>query len=487
MEVLAPHRTYYIFDFHPLDYPFSPLAALDHLHIRTRVYTYMSYHVSVQPNMASTTTADPVALPIYQTKTSISKTRRHAPGACTTCKSRRTKVSGLTGRSTPPPSASHLVRQCIVPSPGMQCDYCRHKELRCVIQSDDQRKRQVVLRLPQLPPSPSSFSTYSLGFSRARPKSRSYVASLEDRIQTLTATLARRLPTPQTLPYTQNANDTADAVGTEQEPQPLNVGSSWMPVFEVSEDQDRADDGGSSAQLPNWGLGVHILEVHSMNTKSTAEENDMESPFSRSTSSISGRPDSRASGQEHRPSAETADPGDQSTAGPRCSIPGATTSLSGGTLLCATEVESAEKFMCANRVLEDLAVTTHDYLMSLYWTSFNNDAMIVNQELFYRDKATGCSQYYSCFLHMSMLAMGFRFSDRSRSDIQMISLDTRSSILQQTSRHLAEYELGEPGELPSVQALLILSDLEYGVGKTGPSWSYAGNYAPYNNDARAIP
>jgi hypothetical protein len=224
-----------------------------------------------------------------------------------------------------------------------------------------------------------------------------------------------------------------------------------------------------------------------MDTKNTTEVNDMKSPISRSTSAISGRPGSRARGQEHRPFPETANLPDQSTARPRYSIPGATISLSGETSLCATNVESAEKVMCANRILEDLAVTTHDYLMSLYWNSFNNDALLVNQELFYRDKATGGSQYYSCFLHLSMLAMGFRFSDRSRSDIQMISLDTRSSILQQTSRYLAEHELGDPGELPSVQALLILSDLEYGIGKTGSSWSYAGNYAPYNNDGRAIP
>lgn len=303
------------------------------------------------------------------------------------------------------------------------------------------------------------------------------MASLEDRIQTLTATLARRLPTPQASPYTQNSNDTAPAVGAEQEFHALAVGSSWIPVFEVSGDQDRTDDGGSSVPLPNWESDVQTLESDSMNTKNTTEENDMKSPFSRSTSAISARRGSRTSGRERRPSAETSDPGDQSTAGPRRSTPGATTSLSGETLLCAAEVKSAEKVMCANRVLEELAVATHDYLMSLYWTSFNNDAMLVNQELFYRDKATGCSQYYSCFLHSSMLAMGFRFSDRSRSDIQMISLDTRSSILQQTSRHLAEYELGEPGELPSVQALLILSDLEYGVGRTGPSWSYAGDYA----------
>lgn len=300
--------------------------------------------------------------------------------------------------------------------------------------------------------------------------------SLEDRIRMLNASLARHLSTANTPLHALDPDDSTLVGGDETHSQLLDVGSPWISAFEVSKDRDQIDDGGSGALVPDRGPGVQMLEAESTNGKNAPEQHDTKSPFFGSESAISSRSSSRARASVMKQSAspEMVLPSDQSAARPRYFGPDASMSLFGETSFCATAVECVDQARCANRVLRDLAATTHDYLMDLYWNSFNTSTILVNQELFYRDKATENSQYYSGFLHLSMLAMGFRFADPSRSDIQKISLDTRSSIMEQTSRHMVEYELENPGGLPSVQALLILGDLEYGVGRTGTSWSYAG-------------
>lgn len=123
-----------------------------------------------------------------------------------------------------------------------------------------------------------------------------------------------------------------------------------------------------------------------------------------------------------------------------------------------------------------LSTSTHDFLLSLYWKYFNNVFQVVCREAFEEDRHLGRPMYYSKLLHVCILAVSFRFADSTRADMKALLLEgtDRESILHHEARMLAKDELNSPGGLPSVQALLILGDLEIGVGRNHAAWMYIG-------------
>jgi hypothetical protein len=130
-------------------------------------------------------------------------------------------------------------------------------------------------------------------------------------------------------------------------------------------------------------------------------------------------------------------------------------------------------------VIRGLSEETRDYLLDLYWKYYNSVLQVVSQEAFLEDKATGRSANYSGFLHVCLLAMGFRFADTKRQDMQpLLSHKDRENELHREARRLIEYELESPGGVPSVQALLILGDLECAAGQDNTGWMYVGGLSP---------
>lgn len=126
-------------------------------------------------------------------------------------------------------------------------------------------------------------------------------------------------------------------------------------------------------------------------------------------------------------------------------------------------------------ILEDISPATKEYLMDLYWTYYNTVLHVVHMEAFLDDQREGRHTHYSALLHICILAMGIRFADPTRPDINGLLLGTgRESRLQIEAKRLLEYELQIPGGLPSVQALLILGDLECAVGRDNTGWMYVG-------------
>jgi hypothetical protein len=73
-----------------------------------------------------------------------------------------------------------------------------------------------------------------------------------------------------------------------------------------------------------------------------------------------------------------------------------------------------------------------------------------------------------------MLGIGFRFSDWDREDVKAITLGNRESTLHREAKAMVEVELEQPGGIASVQALLMLADLECGVGRDTTGWVYSG-------------
>jgi Fungal specific transcription factor domain len=136
--------------------------------------------------------------------------------------------------------------------------------------------------------------------------------------------------------------------------------------------------------------------------------------------------------------------------------------------------ESFEQTRRAEKIIRQLPMETYEYLMSLFWQHYNSYMHVIHQEAFHEDRENGRTQFYSPFLHICVLAVGFRFADRSRLDMQRITVAPRESSLHREAKYMLEFELERPSGITMVVALLIMSDLECGVGRDNLGWLYSG-------------
>jgi hypothetical protein len=140
--------------------------------------------------------------------------------------------------------------------------------------------------------------------------------------------------------------------------------------------------------------------------------------------------------------------------------------------------EPAEQIRRAERIIRSLSQDTHDYLMSCFWDYYNAPLQVIDRAAFEADRFADNPKFYSSFLHITILAGGYRFADLDREDIQRISLGNRESTFHRESKYMLDIELERPGGIPSVQALLILGDMECGVGRDNTGWMYSGKDLP---------
>lgn len=138
--------------------------------------------------------------------------------------------------------------------------------------------------------------------------------------------------------------------------------------------------------------------------------------------------------------------------------------------------EPPEQVRRAERIIRSLTTSTHDYLMENFWTHYNSVLKIIHRDAFDADKESQNPKFYSSFLHICILAMAFRFADSDRDDMRRIALGSRESTLHREAKYMLDIELERPGGIPSVQALLLLGDLECGVGRDNTGWMYAGKF-----------
>jgi hypothetical protein len=136
--------------------------------------------------------------------------------------------------------------------------------------------------------------------------------------------------------------------------------------------------------------------------------------------------------------------------------------------------EPPEQVRRAERIIRSLTSSTHDYLMNHFWEYYNSVLRIIDREAFEADRDAQNPKFYSSFLHITILAMGYRGADMDREDMKKISLGNRESTLHREAKYMLDIELERPGGIPSVQALLLLGDLECGVGRDNTGWMYSG-------------
>ncbi|KAI0869748.1 fungal-specific transcription factor domain-containing protein [Hypoxylon argillaceum] len=136
--------------------------------------------------------------------------------------------------------------------------------------------------------------------------------------------------------------------------------------------------------------------------------------------------------------------------------------------------DSLEKVRRAERIIRSLTPKTHDYLMQSFWKYHNSVLQVIDRVAFEADRGSENPRHYSPFLHIIILAIGWRFANKDRYDIARINLGNHESTIHREARHMLETELEGPMGIASVQALLLLGDLECGVGRDYTGWMYAG-------------
>lgn len=127
-----------------------------------------------------------------------------------------------------------------------------------------------------------------------------------------------------------------------------------------------------------------------------------------------------------------------------------------------TEQQVSAQTRHARKIIHSLPLETYNYLMSLFWQCYNAVIHVLHHEAFNEDREAGRTQFYNEFLHVCVLAMGFRFADKSRPDIKKLAISQIESTLHREAKHMLNHELERLGGISSVAALLLLGDLECG-------------------------
>jgi hypothetical protein len=146
--------------------------------------------------------------------------------------------------------------------------------------------------------------------------------------------------------------------------------------------------------------------------------------------------------------------------------------------------KTPESFWPISTLVHGLAPETHDYIIDLFFDCHNSALHVVHKWAFFDDLRSGGTQFYSNFLHMAMLAEGYRYADRTRNDIKTFAYTGGagggangggdSSVFHTKAKKMAELELVKSGGVPSIQAFFLLGDLEVGCGRDDCGWMFAG-------------
>ncbi|KAF5657466.1 nirA-like transcription factor [Fusarium heterosporum] len=348
-------------------------------------------------------------------QTNKQQVRHRASVACASCRDRRIR--------------------CVVPRDQTQCNACSKSGAECIIKNDDERRR---------------------------PISKAYMSSLSDRISMLEGLLLERgvVPPPATHPP-QTRHGFQEGIGTTASTSdlPMNFDSrspgseghsppdSYADDSLVHEGESGADHTRETLSLPsrsNDDSPFHILD---------AKQEDIIHRLLSTKGNLSF---------------------DQISGRLRFFGPTANSHVYAESTSLSDSCEPPDQIRRAERIIQSLSPETHDYLLDGFFQYYNSVIQIIDRDAFEADRITKSSKFYSHFLHITVLATGYRAADVDREDMRKITVNPRESSLHREAKHMLDIELERPGGIPSVQALLLLGDLECGVGRDNTGWMYSG-------------
>jgi hypothetical protein len=360
------------------------------------------------------------------TKEKSSKPRHRASVACASCRDRRIR--------------------CVVPPGDKECTQCKRSGVDCVIKNDDERRRY------------GYASTNSYVANTFRPISRAYMCSLTERVALLETMLKDQ----------------------GQEPPPANHPPKTRHGNQQNEDDspNRRATNSQNVQHEQSSPGSQPSpqDDYIYQDFDPLEQNESPLGDEESASSPSILPLPKKDGMVNRLLSTRGHLSFDQLSG-RLRYFGPTTNCHvhseiGNPMDSAQE--QSEQARRADKIIRSLPLETYDYLMDLFWQCYNPVIHVLHHEAFNEDREMGRTQFYSGFLHVCVLAMGFRFAEKNRPDIGKIALPQMESTLHREAKYMLDHELERPGGIPSVVALLLLGDLECGVGRDNLGWMYGG-------------
>ncbi|KAL6230332.1 fungal-specific transcription factor domain-containing protein [Aspergillus navahoensis] len=316
--------------------------------------------------------------------------------------------------------------RCVLRPRQTACTQCQETGQECIIKNDDQRRK---------------------------PASKAYVSQLQDRIQQLQAALRER--EEQSFAKSKNVKNNNILInhsGSPEIAQPAEVycDRAQLPAPHASEPVSPPQYKESPARSLNSPIYRPLTPINSALKKSSMAHRLLSTRGHVSFDQLTGQ---------------------QRYFGPttNCHI----------YLAIASESEESrrqarEQCRRTQRVLSTLSQESQEYLMQMFWKHYNSVIRVVHQEAFEAGRDAGGGPFYSGFLHICILAAGYRFADKQRPDMVRITLPGRESLLHREAKYMLDYEMERPGGLPSIAALLLLGDLEIGCGRDIAGWLYSG-------------
>ncbi|KAF2138300.1 uncharacterized protein K452DRAFT_301259 [Aplosporella prunicola CBS 121167] len=347
----------------------------------------------------------------HAAKPKAQKPRHRASTACSNCRDRRIR--------------------CVVHPGDTDCANCKRTGASCVIKNDDERKK---------------------------PISRAYVASLTDRIALLEQMLRDRgiEPPPVIHPPRVTTGLKANSPERSQGRRPSDLSETNAPSLvddssAIESNVDESDDGYQSRQS-----SVSVPQGSNPVLLGSAPAKD-ETMVGKLLSSRGHLGFDQISGSLRY-------------FGPtmNCSLP------SDARCVADRDGQAIEQAQRANNVIRHLSPETHDYLLDLFWQHYNSNLHCVHREAFLEDYKHGGTQFYSPFLHICTLAIGYRYADRNHPEVQQLVLPHRESTLHREAKYMLDIELDRPGGIPQVAGMLLLANLECAVGRDHTGWLYSG-------------
>ncbi|KAK0625518.1 fungal-specific transcription factor domain-containing protein, partial [Bombardia bombarda] len=349
--------------------------------------------------------------------------RHRASVACASCRERRIR--------------------CVVPEGDSECTQCKRTGAQCIIKNDDERRR--------------------------RPISKAYMSSLSSRITLLEGMLKERGVLPPPAIHPPKTRQEAQ-VQEREDSQTHDIPSTAESIQASSPERGAYTSVGSKA-------GEEIQVTNKLEkTYHPVESYPTESCFIEPA-------------LLHDANSRDGDRVRQLLLGAKgnfsfdgtCSRPqffGSTANghvyAGSGSLSQISSKEVPEQVLCTVRSIRSICSSTLDYLTACFWAHYDPTLQVVDRSAFEADRDSQNSNFYSEFLHIAILASGYKFADRDREDMKRLALGNWESTLHRETKHTANLELERPGGIPSVQALLLLSNLEYGVGRDTAGWMYSG-------------
>jgi hypothetical protein len=107
--------------------------------------------------------------------------------------------------------------------------------------------------------------------------------------------------------------------------------------------------------------------------------------------------------------------------------------------------ESPDQVRRTEKIIRSLSQETQDYLMNNFWQYYNTVLHVIHEAAFHEDRESRSNQYYSGFLHICILAMGYRYADKTREDMRRIASPDMESSLHREAKYMLDGELERPG------------------------------------------